>query len=130
MLSSVTTPRTITDYVLAALAASVLLGLIGIGVDGTFTGFLQSRSYLDANEWVALICGFIGAGCAFYLLLEFTDLMGGQAKFAICLVCGMFSVFAVSKDCRRPQPRSTAGRRWCVSRSPASTGAAGAVREM
>ena len=97
MFSSVTTPKSRMDYVLAALAGLVLAVLISVGLYGSFTGFLQSRSYLDANEWVALISGFIGAGCALYLLLEMTDGLRGQLVVAICLLCGLFSVFAVSK---------------------------------
>lgn len=90
-------PRTGLDWLLAALAGAVLVALVGIGAYGAFTGFLQSRLYLDANEWVALICGLIGAGCALYLVLELTGGLRGRLAVGVCFFAFMFSIFAVSK---------------------------------
>ena len=92
-----TMPRSKLDYLFVAAAGAVLSALVGLGLYGTFIGFLQSKIYLDANEWVALICGFIGAGCALYLILELTGGLRARLVFGVCLICGLFSVFAVSK---------------------------------
>jgi hypothetical protein len=85
------------DIALAAAAGTVLVSLVGIGLYGTFTGFVQTVGYWKANDLVALLVGFIGGGCALYLLLEWASGTQGRMVFALCIVAGVFSVFAVTK---------------------------------
>lgn len=97
MFSIEAMPRSWLDWAGVALTGAVLVALAGLGLYGTTLGFLQSRAYLDANEWVAVGAGIVGAGCALYILMEFTGRLEARQVAAICLISGLFSIFAVTK---------------------------------
>lgn len=97
MFSVEAMPRSWVDWVGVAVTGSVVTTLVVLGLYGSSLGFLQTKSYLDANEWVALGAGLLGAGCALYLLMEFTGRLAGRQVFGICLISALFSVFAVTK---------------------------------
>ena len=80
--------RRIVDYACIALAGAVLAAFFAVGLYGTAVGFVQTMAYFKANDVVSLVCGFIAAGCALYLVLELTSERRGRVVLAICVVCG------------------------------------------
>ena len=88
--------KTWVDYVGIALAGTMVTLLAGLGLYGSTLGFLQSAAYLEANEWVAVGAGIVGAGCALYLLMELTGSIQARQVAVICLISGLFSIFAVT----------------------------------
>lgn len=89
--------KTWLDYAGIALAGAVVTLLAGLGLYGSTLGFMQSAAYLEANEWVAVGSGIVGAGCALYLLMELTGSIQPRQVAVICLLSGLFSIFAVTK---------------------------------
>jgi hypothetical protein len=96
-LSGDATARGTLDYVLMAVAGSVVLAFVGIGLYGTFTGFLQTIAYFKANDIVSFCCALISAGCGWFLMLELFPGHRGRTALGVVVICGMFGYFAVSK---------------------------------
>lgn len=85
------------DYVLIAVAGTVVLGFVGLGLYGTSTGLLQTVEYFRANDIVSFCCALISAGCGWFLLLELAPGHRGRTALGVVVICGMFGFFAVSK---------------------------------
>lgn len=88
--------RRLLDYLGIAFAASVLVGVFGVGLYGIATGFIETNRYFRANDLVSLFVALIAAGCALYLVLEFSTERSGRLLVGVCVLCGTFGYLTVS----------------------------------
>lgn len=84
------------DWALIALAILILVIAAAVGGYGFSVAYVTTLSWEHEYEWVSLVCGLITAGCAAYLLLEYTGPRNQRAVIAAIITAAVLGWFAPS----------------------------------